>query len=123
MTNDILKTIKIENYIWIIYILIIILCFYSNYQEANYYKYNDLYAKEKYRQANIIIFSTVFLVYLYFFVNSLESISNLTESTNKEKVYFENLNFIATTLVLIAGAIFLYIAISDKNLETEIAFS
>ncbi len=123
MNDDILKTIKIENYIWILYIFIIIICFYANDQEAKYYKYNDLIAKEKYYYANIIVFSLVFIVYLYFFISSLNSISKLDSTSSKEKVFYERLNLLGTSFILIAGFIYLYIAITDTNLETEIAFN
>lgn len=123
MNDDILKTIKIENYIWILYIFIIILCFYSNDQEIKYYKYNDILAKEKYHKLNILIFTMVFLVYLYFFISSLNSVSKLDTTSSEDKIFYENLNLIGTTFILIAGVIFLYIAITDTNLETEIAFN
>ena len=35
---------------------------------------------------------------------------------------FETINFIAAILVLISGIIFLFIAIFDEHVETEIAF-
>ena len=41
---------------------------------------------------------------------------------NSKKVKFTYLNFIASALILIAGIILLYIAISDKDLDIEIAF-
>lgn len=123
MNDDILKTIKTENYIWILYIFIIILCFYANNQEVKYYKYNDQIAKEKYYYSNLIVFSLVFIVYLYFFISSLNSVSKLDSNSSKEKVFYERLNLLGTSFILIAGFIFLYIAITDTNLETEIAFN
>ena len=64
--NDKLKQLKIEEFIWIIYIGIIALSFYSNKLEKNYFIYNDLNSKEKYRKTMIFIFSILILVYLYF---------------------------------------------------------
>ena len=55
--NDKLKELKIEDFIWVIYIGIIILSWYSNALERRYYVYNDLESKEKYRKIIIFIFS------------------------------------------------------------------
>ena len=51
---DKLKDIEIENKIWIIYIGIIILSWYSNTLERKYFIYNDLESKEKYRKIIIL---------------------------------------------------------------------
>ena len=45
-----LKELKIEDFIWFIYIGIIILSWYSNTLERKYFIYNDLESKEKYRK-------------------------------------------------------------------------
>ncbi|MBQ2639940.1 MAG: hypothetical protein IJF92_04165 [Bacilli bacterium] len=122
-TNEILKKINIENNIWIIYLIIIGLSFYSNAIEKNYYIYNDLCAKEKYRILNIIIFSIALVVYCYFFKDSYDSVKNINIFDNKKKKTFKELSFLASTLILISGVILLYIAIFDTNLDTELAFS
>ena len=55
--NRKLEQIKIEDFIWIIYIGIIALSFYSNSLEEKYYLFNDNISKEKYRKIMIFIFS------------------------------------------------------------------
>ena len=57
-----LKQIKIENFIWIVYIGIIVLSFYSNKLEKDYFLFNNLLAKQKYRKTLILIFSMVDLI-------------------------------------------------------------
>lgn len=121
--EEILKTIKAENYIWILYLVLIGISFLANNQEVKYYLYNDLDAKKKYRALNILVFSVALLVYIYFFNGSYKSVVNLGETDSYNKNFFENINFIATTLVVIAGCIFLFIAIFDIDLETEVAFN
>ena len=121
--EEILKQIEIENFIWFIYIGIIGLSFYSNVVEKKYYEENDLLAKEEYRTLNIIIFTIAVFLYLYFFEDSLSQVENLKETDSYEKKFFNKANLVATSLILIAGVILLMIAIFDKNLETEIAFS
>lgn len=121
--NRRLKQIKIENYIWIIYLIIIGLSLYANSFEKKYFLYNDPCDKEKYRNINIIVFTIVTIIYFYFFIDNYEDVKNLKNTDSKKKKDLTNLSFIATALVLISGIIFLYIIISDEDIETEIAFS
>ena len=51
-----LKQLEIEDFIWLIYIGIIIMSWYSNSLERNFFIYNDLESKEKYRKIIIGIF-------------------------------------------------------------------
>lgn len=121
--NDKLKQIKIEDYIWIIYIGIIFLSWYSNSLERKYYLFNDLVSKEKYRETLILIFSILVVVYIYFLKNSIDDINNLKETDTEEKKRFVTLSFIASLLIAISGFIFLYIALSDQDLNVELAFN
>lgn len=120
---ELLKKIDIENFVWIIYILIIILSYYSNYVEKKYIIYDDMIAREKYRNLIITIFSIALLIYIYFFIEGLTDVLKLNIYDSESKKHFTNLNFIASTLILIAGIIYLYIALNDKKLEIELAFS
>ena len=122
-TYERLKAIEIEDYIWILYLVIIFLSFYANELEKKYFLCNDLKAKEDYRKLMILIFAVVLGVYYYFFEDGYKSVKGLTPRDSQNKVFFTNLNFIATILILIAGIIFLFIAVFDTSIETEIAFS
>lgn len=120
--SEILKEIEIENYIWIVYLGLIIFSFWSNIEERKYIIFGDISAKENYRNSLIIIFSIATIIYFYFFYSSYVSYKNLSKSDTESKKYFTIINLIATTLVLIAGILFLFIAIEDKELKTEISF-
>lgn len=120
--EEILRTIEIENYIWIIYLVIIFLSFMANKEEVNYFINNDMQSKSNYRKLIIIIFSINLGIYYYFFISEYETYKNLSPYDTESKKFFETINFIANTLILIACVIFLIIAIFDKELETEIAF-
>lgn len=121
--DEILKTIKIENMVWVLYLVLIGLSFYANKQEEKYYLFKDEAAKSKYRTTNIIVFFLALLVYIYFFNDNYKSICKLDKTASNNKIFLENINFFATLLILIAGTIFLFIAIFDEELETEIAFN
>ena len=119
--NDKLKEIKAEEFIWIIYIGIIILSFYSNKLEKNYLLNNDIDSKNKYRNTLILIFSILFFVYLYFLKDSYDSLKKCKNIDEKYKLNL--LSFIASLLIFISGCIFLYIVYTDENLDVEIAFN
>ena len=118
-----LKQIKNEDYIWIIYIGIIFLSYYSNALEKNFILFNDENSKEKYRCIMIIIFSILVIVYLYFLYYSYKGVSSLNDFDSEKKKRLSYLSFLASLLILISGIIFLYIAVSDTDLNVEIAFN
>lgn len=120
--EEILRTIEIENYIWIIYLVIIFLSFIANKEEVNYFINNDMQSKNNYRKLIIIIFSIALGIYYYFFISGYETYKKLSPYDTESKKFFETINFIANILILISGVIFLIIAIFDEELETEIAF-
>lgn len=118
-----LKQLKIEDSIWVIYIGIIILSWYSNDLERKYYINNDNDCKKKYRQIMILIFSILLIVYLYFLNSSINDIKNLKPTDTDKKKRLVYLSFIGSLLIAISGFIFLYIAINDEDLNVEIAFN
>lgn len=122
-TKERLKQIKIENYIWIIYIFLIILCFISNNYEKNYFLTNNQISKEKYRNISIFIFSTALLIYTYFLYDNYKDYKNLSIYDNQNKKDFTEYSLIGSTLIFIAGAIFLYIAINDQDIQAELTFN
>ena len=117
-----LREIKIENFIWLIYIGIIILSYYSNYLEKDYFINKNNKSKEKYREILIIIFSILLIVYLYFFIDSISDIKNINKYNNDKK-NLVLLSSLASLLVLISGIIFIYISYKDENIDVEIAFN
>lgn len=118
-----LKQLNIEDFIWIIYIGIIFFSWFANSLERNYFITGNNSSKEKYRTIMIIIFSILVIVYIYFLLDSLEDLKSLNETDSKKKKDLVSLSFIGSTLILISGLIFLYIAIQDEELNVELAFN
>lgn len=118
-----LKEIKIENYIWIIYIGIILLSWYSNKLEKEYFLTNNPNKKNEYKKTIIIIFTILNLVYTYFLIDSKNSLKNINNNTDKKTKELLNLSFVAATLISISGIILLYVAITDEELDIELAFN
>jgi len=121
--NDKLKQLKIEDFIWVIYIGIIILSWYSNSLERKYYCFNDLESKKKYREIMTTIFIILIIVYFYFLMDSINSLKNIDENTSEETKKLLYLSFLASLFIFISGLIFLYISIKDEDLNVELAFN
>ena len=121
--NEKLKQLTIEDNIWILYIGIIILSWYSNNLERSYYLFNDLISKEKYRKIIVFIFSILVIVYYYFLKSSYNDFINLKDNDSSKKKLLVTLSFIASFLIFISGIILLYIALNDKDLSVELAFN
>ena len=121
--NKKLKQLKIEDYIWIIYLGIIFLSWYSNSLERKYYVKNDLESKKKYQKIMILIFSILIIVYLYFLKDSWDDYKNLKPYDSYKKRKLITLSFIASLMIAISGIIYLYIALNNQELDVELAFN
>ena len=121
--NNRLKQIKIEDYVWLIYIGIIFLSWYSNNLERDYLINNNEISKEKYHNILVFIFFVLLIIYLYFFKGSLDDFLNLKFSDSEKKKELVSLAFIGMSLFVVGGIIFLYIALEDKNIDVELAFN
>jgi Ca2+/H+ antiporter len=117
-----IKQINAENFIWVIYIFIIGLCFYANSFEKKYFYTNDETAKKNYRNLTIIIFIAAVIIYSYFLYDNCKDIKN-TKTTDTRIKNLNNLSLLGSLLVLISGLIFLYIAIVDEDINVELAFN
>ena len=118
-----LKEIRIENYIWIIYLGIIFLSYYSNSLESDYLINNNYISKDKYKSIMTFIFAILVLVYLYFLIDSYGGIKDIDINNMSEKDVLSIFSFVASSLVFISGLIFLYISIKDKDMNIELAFN
>lgn len=121
--EELLNKLKIEDFIWIVYLVIIGLSFYSNKIERDYIINENADSKEKYRIINIIIFSIAVLIYLYFTYDGYQGIEDLNINDSNKKKQLTYLEFIGSILALISGLIFLYCVYNDTDIETEISFS
>lgn len=121
--NEKLKQLKTEEFVWLIYIGIIVLSLIANNQERQYFINNDLKSKEKYRKMMILIFVILIFVYLYFLKDSIDSLRKLKPTDSNKKKNLTTLSFLGSLAIAISGFIFLYIAIMDESLDVEIAFN
>lgn len=116
-----LKELKAEDIVWTILIGLLLLSFYANYFERDYLINRNNTSKEKYRHLQIFIFIIATLTYLYYSLEDFQDIFSLSLADTPKKIQNTYLSFVASLAVLIAGIIFIYIAITDTELETEIS--
>lgn len=121
--NEKLKILNTEDYIWLIYIGIIFMSWYSNSLKRKYFTENDIESKTKYQKIMILIFTILIVIYLYFLKESINDIKNLKTWDTPKKKNLVYLSFLGSLLIAISGFIFLYISIVDENLDIELAFN
>ena len=121
--NEKLKQITIEDYIWIIYIGIIVTSWYANKYESEYFKYNDMVSKEKYRRIMIRIFTILVVIYFYFFKSSWNDLMKINSNDDNKRKELTYLSYVGSLFILFSGIIFLYIAYKDEQIDVEIAFN
>ena len=74
------------------------------------------------RDIFVLIFIIAVIIYIYFFYDNYKDVRDL-KTTNQKTIRLSNLSLLGSTLVLISGLIFLYIAFVDTELDIEIAFN
>ena len=121
--NKRLKQLNTEDFIWFIYIGIIILSLYANTFERKYFINNDIKSKEKYRKLTILIFTILIIVYTFFLKDSYQEAKSLKPYDTKRKKSLTYFSLLGSFLIAVSGAIFLVIAILDTNIDIEIAFN
>lgn len=121
--NNKISQLNIEDFIWIIYLLIIIMSYYSNHLERNYYLTNNVNNKNRYRKIMVKIFCILIVVYVYFLKNSVDDLNNLKPTDSEKKKKLVTLSFLASLFIAVSGFIFLYIAVVDEDLNVELAFN
>ena len=117
-----INQIKIENFIWLICIILIGISLYGNYYEEKYFKYYQEQDKEKYRSALIFVFSIAMIIYIYFLYDSYQSYIK-AKSLDEKSQKLATLNLLTSILFAMGGSILLYISLTDENLDTEISFT
>ena len=116
-----LKEINIEDIVFVIFIIIIIMSYIANEFEKKYFIYRNDKDKKIYYYLQIIIFLIVVAVNVYYVYISYLEVESLKckEYSNKKK--YAQLDLVAGLFALVASSIILYIAIDDKNINAEIS--
>ena len=123
MNEERLKKLEIEEVIWLVLIIIILLSFIANVFERDYLIYQNEESKKRYRELMIIIFGGALITYSYYFIDSIKDLQKIRFNNSKKKREAVYLSFISSLFIVLAGIILLYIAYTDYDIDTELAFN
>ena len=123
MNEERLKKLEIEEGIWLVLIIIILLSFIANVFERDYLIYQNEESKKRYRELMIIIFGGALITYSYYFLDSIKDLQKIRFNDSKKKREAVYLSFISSLFIVLAGIILLYIAYTDYDIDTELAFN
>lgn len=124
MNNEIrdrLKEIEVEDFVFMIFIVIILLSYIANNYEKNYFINGVEEEKIKYYYLQIFIFLVVVIVNIYYVWVSYKSVSSLSLDKNYKTRKYASLTLTASLFALVAGLIVLYIAVTDTDIDAEIS--
>ena len=117
-----IRAIRQENFVWIIYLVVIGISYYANKLEIDYFKTNNEESAKWYRYLEILVFSIVTIIYLYLTIKDYVEVMSLSDDDSYNKKKYAYLSLISDVAILFAAGILLYIAIDDRNIEAEIFF-
>lgn len=124
MNNELekrLKEIKAENFVFVIFIIIIIMAYYANTKETDYFLNGNIKSKESYYYTMIIIFIIVVIISGFYFYQSYQEVTYLKKREYSKEKEYAYLDLIASGSALFAGLIYLYIAVTDTDITAEIS--
>lgn len=123
MDNETIKRIKeieFEDRLFLIFIVIIVMSYIANDFEKKFFVYKDEDDKRNYYYLQIIIFLIIVVINIYYVLANLKEVNNLSWNDSYKKQKYAYLDLVASISALVATSIILYIAITDKDIESEI---
>lgn len=120
MDSETYNEVRIEDYIWIIYIFLAIFALVSNHYEKEYLEKHQKRDENIFRTINTEIFIVTFIIYLYFAYINFKHIKRLDQNSSPKEILLANAGLVASLLFLIGGAISLYISIAGNDEEDVI---
>lgn len=116
MKNDDLKEVKINEWIWIIFVILSLANIYGDELEKNTLNQNHIHNK-KAKNIFLITATIALIIYFYFTVHSY----NKLKKTKMQNTYLQEINFIGNTLVFLGALLLIYFSINNKNeITTEL---
>ena len=115
-----IKKIKIEDYIWYIYLFLVGYNLYSNYLEKKYLITNDKNLYDKFHKINTTISFIALIIFIYFLITSYEDVTKLNNNASENEKKFKTLTFIASLLFVIGSAISLYVTYKSTDLDDQL---
>ena len=121
--EETLNELRVEDFIWIIYIFLSIFALISNHFERQYDITRNKKDKKTFQTINTTIFTITFFIYIYFVYLNIKNLKGLDPTSSPRRILTANSNFIAATLFLIGGTIYLLTSIfGDPEEEALLNF-
>lgn len=114
-----LQEIQIEDWIWITYLFLSAVALVSNFFEKDYLLNRNKTSKKAFKTINIAVFIIVFFIYLYFVLLTYSRFKERQQQTTIKSMIVTNANFIAASLFLIGGILYLFTEIIRDD-ETDV---
>ncbi|MCI9279698.1 MAG: hypothetical protein HFJ02_02740 [Bacilli bacterium] len=111
MDNETFNEVRVEDYIWIIYIFLAIFALVSNHYEKEYLKKHEKKDENIFRTINTEIFIVTFIIYIYFAYINFKHIKRLNRNSSLKEIILANAGLVAALLFLIGGGISLAISV------------
>ncbi len=120
LDGETLKEVRVEDYIWIIYIFLAIFAIISNHYETEYLNKHSKRDENIFRTINTEIFIVTFIIYLYFVYINYKHLKRLNLNSSPKQIFLANAGLVAALLFLIGGGISLYISIIGDDEEDSL---
>ena len=116
--EDKLNEISMENYVILIYFILLFVYLYANKIEVNYIYYKEESDKKIYRLLVFIVFLISLIISIIF---AIFNIKDLYEYEESMEIYnLKKLSAFASILIVIATGIYLYIVYMDEDINLEV---
>ena len=119
MTNtniiETLRNLEIEDIIWIVSLFTASRALVSNQIERDYLINNNKQAQKAFKTINRTILTIAFFIYLYFLFLAYNNLKKANPTLSFKQARTLNLNFIAASLFVVAGTIYLVLELSNSN--------
>lgn len=113
--NKKLKRLRNEDLIWIIYFFIAGFALLSNHYDRIFLLNKDYGSYQKEKVINVGIFFVSFFIYLYFVLLIIDDLNTMEQNFENPEFRATCLKLIAATLFLIGGTIYLYVEATTGN--------
>lgn len=110
-----LRTLEIEDIIWIVSLFTAAMALVSNQLERDYLKNNNLQSRRAYKTINRTILTIAFFIYLYFLFLAYTNLKRNSPNLTFKQARALNANFIAAILMVVAGTIYLVLELSSSS--------
>ncbi len=112
-----LKELKVEDFIWIIFIFVSIMAIVSDKYEKDWVVSKKTSSYKTYKGINIFLLGISFLVYLYFVLLSYKKYKSSLKNKKVSELFFSKINLFAASLFLIGGLLNIFIEVNSNDFD------